>query len=624
MLKSGDIINDTYMIDSEIGSGALGVVYKAVHIRLEKYVVLKKIKADKVSYGQIRIEVDTLKQYKHAYLPNVYDYLEYEGDIYTVMDYIDGYDLKKLMERGYIFTQQELIKWLRQLCSVLNYLHTNKMPIVHSDIKPDNILIDSEGNVCLIDFNIAGGFGMTREYASPEQFAIVSMYLMGDPNASMYSIDGRSDIYSLGVTFYYLMTSVTPDVQWYDMPRLTDYEGLAYSETFIEIVEMMKCRDINKRFQSAQDILRALDNIKWRDSRYKRYILMQIFAAIIFVVLLVFGVRMILHGFSILQHDEFYTEYDKISQSYEKGDYQTTIDLGYDLLNSSKYQDVITDGEIGQIFYIMGNCAYDDEDYSNAAYYFEQAYKYIDKLEIKSDLYTDYAAALAKSDRISEAESIVEQAENAQVESSKLLLAKAEIAYMRGDYSTALSNVIECIKGSNDDIKTAKCYLLMADIYDKVDNYTESIKYYKVALEYTEAPNTYRKLSHEYIKYNNQKFTTDNVQYNENIKSAERYLRVVYEKYVPNYVDYLNLGELNKTLKNYDFSLKVISEGLEKYPNDYKLYLYMALTYEAMGDIENSKDNVGKAMQYYKADGKNDADYDNLMRLYSLYFSNGR
>ena len=83
MLKSGDIINDTYMIDSEIGSGALGVVYKAVHIRLEKYVVLKKIKADKVSYGQIRIEVDTLKQYKHAYLPNVYDYLEYEGDIYN-------------------------------------------------------------------------------------------------------------------------------------------------------------------------------------------------------------------------------------------------------------------------------------------------------------------------------------------------------------------------------------------------------------------------------------------------------------------------------------------------------------------------------------------------------------
>ena len=620
MLKSGDIINNTYMIDSEIGSGALGVVYKAVHIRLEKYVVLKKIKSDKVSYSQIRIEVDTLKQYKHAYLPNVYDYMEYEGDIYTVMDYIDGCDMKKLKESGYRFDQQDLIKWLRQLCSVLNYLHTNKMPIVHSDIKPDNILIDSDGNVCLIDFNIAGGLGMTREYASPEQFALVSMYLSGNQDAFLYSIDSRSDIYSLGATFYYLMTSVTPDVQWYDMPRLTDYKDLPYSDTLMEIVERMKCYDINKRFQSAQEVLDALDNIKRSDFRYKRYIIMQVIAAIIFVVLLVFGVRMILHGFSVLQHDEFYAEYDEINRLYKENDYQATIDQGYDLLNSTKYQDIITDKEIGEIFYIMGNCAYNDEDYSSAAHYFGEAYKYIDELDIKSDLYIDYAVALAKSDKISEAVSIVEEAENAQVEGSQLLLAKAEISYMSGDYQTALSNADECIRSSSDNTKKAKCYLLIADICDKAQDYSKSINYYKAALECAETPNTYRKLSDEYIKYNNQKLTTDNVQYNENIKFSEQYLRVVYEKYVPKYVDYLNLGKLNRTLGDYDFSLKVLSEGLKEYPDDYKLYLYLALTYEAMGDSENAKDNVGKSMQFYKSDGMNDVDYDELMRLYSLYF----
>ncbi len=620
MLKSGDIINNTYMIDSEIGSGALGVVYKAVHIRLEKYVVLKKIKSDKVSYSQIRIEVDTLKQYKHAYLPNVYDYMEYEGDIYTVMDYIDGCDMKKLKESGYRFDQQDLIKWLRQLCSVLNYLHTNKMPIVHSDIKPDNILIDSDGNVCLIDFNIAGGLGMTREYASPEQFALVSMYLAGDQDAYLYSIDSRSDIYSLGATFYYLMTSVTPDVQWYDMPRLTDYKDLPYSDTLMEIVERMKCYDINKRFQSAQEVLGALDNIKRSDFRYKRYIIMQVIAAIIFVVLLVFGVRMILHGFSVLHHDEFYAEYEEINRLYKKNDYQATIDQGYDLLNSTKYQDIITDKEIGEIFYIMGNCAYNDEDYSSAVHYFGEAYKYIDELDIKSDLYIDYAVALAKSDKISEAVSIVEEAENAQVEGSQLLLAKAEISYMSGDYQTALSNADECIRSSSDNTKKAKCCLLIADICDKVQDYSKSINYYKAALEYAETPNTYRKLSDEYIKYNNQKFTTDNVQYNENIKFSEQYLRVVYEKYVPKYVDYLNLGKLNRTLGDYDFSLKVLSEGLKEYPDDCRLYLYLALTYEAMGDSENARDNVGKSMQFYKSDGVNDMDYDELMRLYSLYY----
>ena len=619
MLKSGDIINNTYMIDSEIGSGALGVIYRAVHIRLQKYVVLKKIKSDKVSYSQIRIEVDTLKQYKHAYLPNVYDYLEYEGDIYTVMDYIDGNDLKKMVESGYKFDEQQLIKWLRQLCSVLNYLHTNKIPIVHSDIKPDNIIIDSDGNVCLIDFNVAGGLGMTREYASPEQFQLVSMYMSGDPNASMYALDGRSDIYSLGATFYYLMTLVTPDVQWYDMPLLMSYKGLGYSEAFMEIIEKMKCYDIKSRFQSAQEVLSALDNIKRRDSRYKRYIIFQVIASVVFLALVVVGVRMILHGNSIIQHDEFYSEYNKISREYEEGNYQTAIDLGYDFLNSSKYQEMITDKEIGQIFNIMGNCAYNDEDYSNASYYFEQALKYSNESDIKSDLYVDYAVSLARCDKITEAINIVSQAESSGIESSLLMLARAEISYKSGDYANALKNADECIKSSTDNIKTSRCFLLKAEIYEKIRNYSESIKNYKTALEYTQTPNSYRKLSEVYMKYNEQKITNDNVQYNENIKSAEQYLRVIYDKYNLEYEDYINLGKLNRTLGDYDFSIKVLTEGISKYPEDYRMYLYLALTYESMGDYQNTQDNVRKAMQFHKSDEKNDADYDELMRLNSTY-----
>ena len=619
MLKSGDIINNTYMIDSEIGSGALGVIYRAVHIRLQKYVVLKKIKSDKVSYSQIRIEVDTLKQYKHAYLPNVYDYLEYEGDIYTVMDYIDGNDLKKMVESGYKFDEQQLIKWLRQLCSVLNYLHTNKIPIVHSDIKPDNIIIDSDGNVCLIDFNVAGGLGMTREYASPEQFQLVSMYMSGDPNASMYALDGRSDIYSLGATFYYLMTLVTPDVQWYDMPLLMSYKGLGYSEAFMEIIEKMKCYDIKSRFQSAQEVLSALDNIKRRDSRYKRYIIFQVIASVVFLALVVVGVRMILHGNSIIQHDEFYSDYNKISREYEEGNYKTAIDLGYDFLNSSKYQEMITDKEIGQIFNIMGNCAYNDEDYSNASYYFEQALKYSNESDIKSDLYVDYAVSLARCDKITEAINIVSQAENSGIESSLLMLARAEISYKSGDYANALKNADECIKSSTDNIKTSRCFLLKAEIYEKIRNYSESIKNYKTALEYTQTPNSYRKLSEVYMKYNEQKITNDNVQYNENIKSAEQYLRVIYDKYNLEYEDYINLGKLNRTLGDYDFSIKVLTEGISKYPEDYRMYLYLALTYESMGDYQNTQDNVRKAMQFHKSDEKNDADYDELMRLNSTY-----
>ena len=154
LLNKGDIVDNTYLIDSIIGQGALGVVYKAYHMRLQKYVVLKRIKSDKVFDDHVRVEVDTLKTLKHEYLPQVYDYLEINAGIYTVIDYIEGVDLKKMTENGAYFSQEELIKWLRQLCSVLKYLGNCSPPVVHSDIKPDNIMIDKDGNVCLIDFNI--------------------------------------------------------------------------------------------------------------------------------------------------------------------------------------------------------------------------------------------------------------------------------------------------------------------------------------------------------------------------------------------------------------------------------------------------------------------------------------
>lgn len=74
---------------------------------------------------------------------------------YTVIDYIDGKDLEHFINDGYVFTESQLIKWLRQLCEVLDYLHCNNPPIIHTDIKPANIIVRDNGDICLIDFGIS-------------------------------------------------------------------------------------------------------------------------------------------------------------------------------------------------------------------------------------------------------------------------------------------------------------------------------------------------------------------------------------------------------------------------------------------------------------------------------------
>ncbi len=173
----------TYDIYQKIGEGGGGEVYVAMHKRLQKMVVLKKIKSN-VSIADCRTEVDILKNLRHSYLPQVIDFIEIWSEdrrtiegIYTVMDFIPGKSLQNMMNEGHHFTEQEVIKYATQLCEALNYLHSQNPPIIHGDIKPDNIMITPEGNVCLIDFNISGMLegqgiellGLSYGYASPEQ-----------------------------------------------------------------------------------------------------------------------------------------------------------------------------------------------------------------------------------------------------------------------------------------------------------------------------------------------------------------------------------------------------------------------------------------------------------------------
>lgn len=192
-MNAGEILNSTYEIKEQIGSGGGGTIYKAYHKRLQKEVVLKKIHQ---STGRNEDEKEILKNIKHSCLPQVFDFLDAEDGVFTVIDYIPGQSFDKLLQEKKKFPQKKVVKYALQLCEAVAYLHKQNPPIIHGDIKPANIMLTPEDNICLIDFNISGildgksmaAMGYTPGYASPEQRAS-----FGAADISVTGVPGGED-----------------------------------------------------------------------------------------------------------------------------------------------------------------------------------------------------------------------------------------------------------------------------------------------------------------------------------------------------------------------------------------------------------------------------------------------
>lgn len=176
------VIAGIYELQREIGSGGGGIVYLGRHLRLDKPIVLKADKrALQTREEALRREVDMLKSLSHMYIPQVYDFVCENHTVYTVMDYIEGESLDKLLERREVPAQPEVIRWACQLLEALCYLHSRPPHgILHGDIKPANIMLRPGGDICLIDYNIALALGengavkagRSRGYASPEHYGV--------------------------------------------------------------------------------------------------------------------------------------------------------------------------------------------------------------------------------------------------------------------------------------------------------------------------------------------------------------------------------------------------------------------------------------------------------------------
>lgn len=308
-----EIIASTYEIIQRLGSGGGGVVYLARHLRLNKLVVLKADKRTLTTKPEVlRREVDALKNLSHSYIPQVYDYIIENGTVYTVIDYIEGESLDKPLKRGERFPQANVVEWAIQILYALDYLHTRPPHgILHGDIKPANVMLTPEGDIRLIDFNIAlvlgekGAIrvGGSKGYASPEHYGSYSpgsfpstetdqmTPLSGDYETDVMEesgtetekmalestgssvrsgdrlLDARSDIYSLGATLYHLLSGTRPAKNAVDVIPLTEE---CTSAAVIAIISKAMQPNPDDRYQSAKEMLWDFEHLYQNDPRTKK------------------------------------------------------------------------------------------------------------------------------------------------------------------------------------------------------------------------------------------------------------------------------------------------------------------------------------------------------------------
>jgi hypothetical protein len=210
-LKPGFILRNRYRIESVLGQGGMGAVYKAVDVNLGVTVAVKENLFTTEEFArQFRREATILASLRHPNLPRVTDHFVIEGEgQYLVMDFVQGDDLRQKLERAGPVREDEALPWFLDTADALAYLHSRTPPVLHRDVKPGNIKITPEGRAVLVDFGLAkvveedsatttGAKAMTPGFSPPEQYG-------------SGRTDPRTDIYSLGATLYAALTATIPE-----------------------------------------------------------------------------------------------------------------------------------------------------------------------------------------------------------------------------------------------------------------------------------------------------------------------------------------------------------------------------------------------------------------------------
>jgi len=253
-LEKGTILNNRYKIVDVLGQGGMSNVYLVEDEKLHSQWALKEMldifpQAEKGKIlEQFKKEARILASMKHSNLPRVFDYFEEDRRHYLVMEYIKGLTLEEIFEKEKSISPGKILDWAIQTCGVLDSLH--KEGIIYRDLKPGNVMVDSENRVYLIDFGIARLFAGgkihdtiiigTPGFASPEHHG-------------KSETDARSDIFSLGATMHFLLTGIDPQKIPFVFKNPSDIKP-EIPRPLSDAVMKAVALDPSMRFQSAREM----------------------------------------------------------------------------------------------------------------------------------------------------------------------------------------------------------------------------------------------------------------------------------------------------------------------------------------------------------------------------------
>ncbi|MFL5588321.1 MAG: protein kinase domain-containing protein [Ktedonobacteraceae bacterium] len=233
-LPIGTVLDGKFKIVQVLGEGGMGTVYKVELVgRPGYYRAVKELLINLNTGAEERRsaierfdkEIDLLFSLKHPHIPSFLLSFQERGNYYFVMEFVPGQSLDKMLEKNKgPLNEEDVIKWMMQVCEALSYIHSFNPPIILRDLKPGNVMVTPNGDVQLIDFGIARRFDPNKRtntenlgtisYASPEHLgSLTSPGQRRSPQnpGKLVQTDARSDIYSLGATMFHLLTNYEPD-----------------------------------------------------------------------------------------------------------------------------------------------------------------------------------------------------------------------------------------------------------------------------------------------------------------------------------------------------------------------------------------------------------------------------
>lgn len=463
--------------------GGMGDLFRAHKKGLDVEVVIKRIKRKYIGRLDQQNEANILKGLKHQYLPRIYDVISGEdGCLYTIMDYIPGVDLQQYVKQNGRVPQPLAHRWACQLCEVVAYLHAQTPPILHCDIKPHNIMITGQGDICLIDFNTSLVFqgddtvvGVTKGYAAPEQYLAAPTGAVGQPAAPTVSptaatvmaapteyaapaplssapsaapsnplvrrssqpsfsaavtasagaygpLSVRTDVYAIGATMYYMVTAATPERSLDPVTDVTAHRP-AISRTMVSIIRRAMSKQQKNRFASADEMLRALQDVDKLDRRYRHFV------ATVF---------------------------------YHRGDYQSAVDLAEGALTSEMLDPAKDTAADGEFYCILANCYYELGQYAESVTAYQKA---IRRDDTNARYYRGLAMAQAKTGDEGAAIATLNTAQALTLGDADRDGVLAELYALQGDTAQAWTMYRQVFDTETDNNALSHAYLAAAQLY---------------------------------------------------------------------------------------------------------------------------------------------------------------